>query len=137
MHELSVCQGLLGEVARIATANRAIRVTRIGVAVGPLSGVEARLLERAFTIARAGTIAEEAVLDTVTTEVRVWCAACALETAAATNRLVCAGCGDWHVELRSGDQLLLTSVEIETSADEGDAPAVETGREHRAGAAML
>lgn len=137
MHELSVCQGLLGEVARIAAANRAIRVTRISVAVGPLSGVEAQLLERAFTIARAGTIAADAVLDAATTEVRVWCAACVLETAAATNRLVCARCGDWHVELRSGDQLLLTSVELETSADQSVAPAVEAGREPGAEAAML
>ncbi|MDR3473497.1 MAG: hydrogenase maturation nickel metallochaperone HypA [Devosia sp.] len=135
MHELSVCQGLLAEVARIAAANRAIRVMRISVAVGPLSGIEAQLLERAFTIARSGTIAADAELDTETTEIRVWCAACGVESAAAASRLLCAQCGDWHVQLRSGDQLLLKRVEIETSTDRGDVPGGLTGFEQPATAA--
>ena len=113
MHELSVCQGLLREVTRVAEAHGASRVTEILVAVGPLSGVEAPLLERAFTIARMGTVAEGAALRIEETPVRVRCEACGAESDARSNHLVCAGCGDWRVTLRSGDELLLKSLELE------------------------
>jgi hydrogenase nickel incorporation protein HypA/HybF len=134
MHELSVCQGLLREVARVAAARRAVSVTRIVVAIGPLSGVEAPLLERAFSIARAGTIARDAVLETELTEVLVWCQSCNVETATAANRLLCGQCGGWHVQLRSGDELLLKSVELEMTAC-GDAAQGAADLEKRAAVA--
>jgi len=118
MHELSVCQGLLKEAARVAGAHGADRVIRIVVAIGPLSGVEVPLLERAFTVARAGTIACSALLETETIPVAVWCESCHAETPAAANRLLCGKCGDWKVQLKSGDELLLKSVELEKSGDE-------------------
>jgi hydrogenase nickel incorporation protein HypA/HybF len=90
-------------------------VNKIVVAVGPLAGVEAPLLARAFDVARTGTIAEHAALEVETTPATVWCEACAVETAVATNVLRCGRCGSWRVELRSGTELLLTRVEL-TSA---------------------
>ncbi len=62
MHELSVCQGLLDQVARIAADYDATDVTNIVVRIGPLSGVVPGLLQQAFPLARAGTVAEHAVL---------------------------------------------------------------------------
>ncbi|MCB1517386.1 MAG: hydrogenase maturation nickel metallochaperone HypA [Hyphomicrobiaceae bacterium] len=118
MHELSVCQGLIGQVERLAAEHKAERVTRILVLVGPLSGVEAPLLERAFTIARMGTLAEDAELEVHEMPVRVWCDACREETEASLNRLVCGKCGDWHVTLRSGDELLLKSVALDIPEEE-------------------
>ncbi|MCB9993376.1 MAG: hydrogenase maturation nickel metallochaperone HypA [Hyphomicrobiaceae bacterium] len=118
MHELSVCQGLIGQVERLVAEHGAKRVTRILVLVGPLSGVEAPLLERAFTIARMGTSAEDAELEVHEMPVRVWCDTCQMETEAALNRLVCGNCGDWHVTLRSGDELLLKSVALDIPEQE-------------------
>ena len=116
MHELSICQSLLSEVERAAAANDATEVNRIVLAVGPLSGVEAPLLARAFEIARMGTIAENAVLEVQKTPAVVWCKACALETQVAANALLCGSCGTWQVELRSGAELLLTRMELSGSA---------------------
>ena len=62
MHELAVCQGLLRQVQQIALENRARSVERILLRIGGLSGVEPPLLERAFEIARMGTLAQEAEL---------------------------------------------------------------------------
>jgi hydrogenase nickel incorporation protein HypA/HybF len=31
------------------------------------------------------------------------------------NRLICSDCGDWHTQILSGDELLLESVELETT----------------------
>ena len=106
------------EAARIAGAEGPARVIRIVVAIGPLSGVEAPLLERAFTVARAGTIAHFARLEMEISPVAVWCERCNTETLAAANRLLCGNCGDWKVQLKSGDELILKSVELEKFGDE-------------------
>jgi len=114
MHELSVCQALIGQVEKVARENGAHRVVSIVIAVGPLSGVEARLLEHAYPVAAAGTLAEHATLTIETVPVRVRCRSCGAETAAQVNRLVCGDCGDWQVDVVAGEEMLLTRVEIET-----------------------
>jgi hydrogenase nickel incorporation protein HypA/HybF len=116
MHELSICQSLLEQVERIAAENRTTDVNRIFVTVGPLSGVEPALLARAFEVARLGTVAERAVLEIGTTRAIVWCEACASETPVAANSLLCGRCGTWQVELKFGDELLLTRVELTGNA---------------------
>ncbi len=123
MHELSVCQSLLREVAKVAAVHQATAVTGIVVAVGPLSGVEAPLLERAFTIARCGTVAERATMVVEQMPVTVWCEACAVETETPANRLLCGACGGWQVILRSGNELLLKRVEIEHAQEAAPAMA--------------
>ena len=116
MHELSVCQALIGQVEKVARENGAHRVISIVIAVGPLSGVDAGLLEHAYPVAAAGTLAEHATLTIETVPVRVRCRSCSAETGAQVNRLVCGDCGDWQVDVIAGEEMLLTRVEIETEA---------------------
>ena len=120
MHELAVCQGLISQVTRIATERRAQSVERIVVRIGPLSGVESSLLQQAYTLARAGTIAEAAELVTEIQPVRVSCERCGAETEAVVNRLVCGQCGDWHTRLLSGDEMILASIELSVSSAQHD-----------------
>ena len=82
MHELSVCQALIGQVEKVARENDARRVVAIVIAVGPLSGVEAGLLEHAYPIAAVGTLAEHATLTVEAVPVRVRCRSCGAETGA-------------------------------------------------------
>lgn len=113
VHELAVCQGLLRQVMDIARQEQARTVTRILVRIGPLSGIEPRLLASAFPIASAGTPAAGASLVLETLPVRVRCEQCGAESDALPNRLLCGQCGDYHTRLLSGDELLLASVELE------------------------
>jgi hydrogenase nickel incorporation protein HypA/HybF len=48
MHELSVCLALMSQVNRIAGEHGAVRVDRIVLNIGPLSGIEPALLRKAF-----------------------------------------------------------------------------------------
>jgi len=112
VHELSICQDLLDQVLRIAAERSAPAVTRVTLRVGPLSGVEPELLQLAFPLARAGTLAEQAELVIESLPLRVRCDTCGAETDAAPNRLVCGACGDWHTRLASGDELMLVSVDL-------------------------
>jgi hydrogenase nickel incorporation protein HypA/HybF len=116
MHELAICQSLLREVERTALANGSTEVSAIVVAIGPLSGVEAPLLARAFTVARGGSVAARATLEIRPMPIVVWCKNCAIETRVAANALLCGRCGAWQVDLRSGDELLLMRVELTANA---------------------
>lgn len=129
MHELAICQSLLMEVEKVAAAHGATRVTRISVAVGPLSGVETPQLVRAFGVARTRTVAETAALVVETIPVVVWCGVCMRESVVPANGLLCGECGTWKVSLKSGDELLLQRLELA----EGPGPAPVEGQHAEGG----
>jgi len=113
MHELSVCQALVGQLRDIAREQRATRITRVVVQIGPLSGVEPELLRHAYPVASAGSPAADATLVLEPLPIRVHCEACGADSDATANRLLCGACGDYRTRLISGDELLLASVELE------------------------
>ncbi len=113
MHELSICQSIIDQVTEIALQNNARTVTKIIIQIGPLSGVEAPLLEHAFPIASAGSVAQDAVLETQLLPIRVRCNICSHENEARINQLLCSACGSWQTSLLSGDEMLLKSIELE------------------------
>ncbi len=112
VHELSVCQALLAQVAEIATARGATVIERITIEVGPLSGVEPALLARAFAVMRASGGAAEAELLIESTSVTVDCTACGAQSQTGPNRLVCAVCGGFRTRIVAGDELRLLRVEL-------------------------
>ena len=114
MHELSICQALIGQVEDLARDNQAVAVRTIWLQVGPLSGAEIPLLEHAYPLAAAGTVAESAELFIEQMPVRVRCRTCGVESEASANRLICGECGDYHTELISGDEMVLTKLEFDT-----------------------
>ena len=118
MHELAVCQALMDQIGAIAQ-ERAMRVSRVHVAIGPLAGIESHLLRQAFSIASAGTVADGSTLQIEDIAVRVRCRRCGTEGAADVNRLICGSCGDWHTELVQGDEMMLMRVELEDTPDRG------------------
>ena len=112
MHELAVCQGLIRQVERIARQEGAMKVDSIVLSIGPLSGVEPPLLERAFEIARLGTVAQSAELEIQTGPIVVECRTCGGSGEAGVNRLLCPACGDWRVSVRQGEEMTLMRVEL-------------------------
>jgi hydrogenase nickel incorporation protein HypA/HybF len=112
VHELSICQALIEQVEAVASKEGALQVVQVRVGLGPLSGVEPQLLQQAFQLARAGSIAATAGLLIDHLPVRVSCRNCGLETGAEVANLACSNCGDWHTRLISGDEMLLTEVEL-------------------------
>ena len=113
MHELSICQALMQQVARVAREHHAQRVVSVTVRIGPLSGVEPSLLAGAYPLASAGTLAADSKLILERCALRVRCLECGAESEASSNRLLCARCGDWRVAVISGEELLLARVELE------------------------
>jgi hydrogenase nickel incorporation protein HypA/HybF len=102
----------MDQVTAIAKAHHAEKVARIIVRIGPLSGIERRLLESAFSISRAGTLAGAAELLTEPRPIRVQCRHGGAESAASVNNLLCGSCGGSDTKLLSGDELILARVEL-------------------------
>lgn len=119
MHELSICQALIEQIEAVAREQNAVQVVQVRIGIGPLSGVEPQLLEQAFQLARAGTVAATAGLLIDLLPLRVSCRQCGQETEAEVANLACGNCGDWHTQLVSGDEMLLSQVELVREAPAG------------------
>jgi len=92
VHELSICQALLIQLAEIARDRGAEAIERIVLEVGPLSGVDASLLARAFEVACLRSCAAQATLS--------------------IDRLLCGACGGYRTRIVAGDELQLRRVEL-------------------------
>jgi len=117
MHETSIVTSLI-ELIRQRLADdgallRGDRVTRVKMVVGPLAGVETAALRFAFEAVAPGSIVEGAELELVTPKLLAWCRGCEEEReVASVQKLVCPVCGAPAVELLTGRELELESLEV-------------------------
>ena len=112
MHELSIAQSLIESVRAEAAAHRGARVTRIGIRVGDLSGVQADALQFSFDVIVRGTDLERATLDIERVPLQQHCERCARDFAVIDYVLVCPDCGA-STRTISGDELQMTYLELE------------------------
>ncbi len=113
MHELSIAQALIEQVEAAATKEHALRVVRVVITVGALSGVDAEALRSLFPLVAEGTVTADAELVIEPVPARVTCRACGEEAPAEGYFTGCTACGSKDVELSSGRELNIKSVELE------------------------
>ena len=118
MHELSIVQSILETAISHAECHNASRITRIRIRVGRLRQVEPALLADAFDLAKHGTLAAEATLDAAYSGMRLDCAACGRHTDLDTWAFECPHCGSSDIRLDGGDELELTSLDLEIPDDD-------------------
>lgn len=106
---------MLAQVNDVAKAHQADGISSVTVGIGPLSGIEPKLLQQAFAIARSGTQAAHATLHVQPLPLRVRCRTCDIESDATCNDLTCRACHSNNTRVISGDELLLLRVELEES----------------------
>ncbi len=114
MHEYAIAVRLIDMVTE-ERARRGISAppTLVVVELGEIAGVVADALAEAFRVARIGSVCEDAELDVVHIPLRLHCGACGREWDAEHPFLLCEACGGCDVEVRSGRELILQSVEFE------------------------
>lgn len=113
MHELSIAQALVEQVEKVVLAEGALHANKVMIAVGALSGADPEALRGAFPLVSEGTAAEQAELIIEVVAARVRCSACGSETVAENYFVGCAVCGSREVELISGRELHVQSIELE------------------------
>ena len=124
MHELSLCQDLIGQVTELARKHRARSVSCVRVQIGMLAGVEPLVLESAFDIARAGTVADQAEMITELVSPKVICQTCGAESDVSPSCSRCMACGGDDTKLIRGDELILARVELEVDEEPSQSPAL-------------
>jgi hydrogenase nickel incorporation protein HypA/HybF len=114
MHEYSIVQALVQLVERQASAHGAVRVNRVWVRIGDLSGVDPGLLAIAYDTSRAGTVCRDAPLQVTAVAAQWVCGACDAPVAGGRS-LRCGTCGG-PARLARGDEILLERIEMEVGS---------------------
>ncbi len=109
MHEMAITQSVVDLVAE-RTEGRRVAVVRLKV--GALSGVVPDAMAFCFELIAAGTSLEGAALEFDRTPGQARCRTCDQEFALDSLILLCP-CGSADVSVTSGQELLVTSVEME------------------------
>jgi len=115
MHEMSLVQGLFQQLHAIARENKAGKVLRLTLSIGPLSGVVIDSFQFGFDIlSKEDDLVRDARLEIVIPAVTYRCSACGFSQEVTGERLErCAECGDTILIPEGGDDLILQQVELE------------------------
>ena len=108
MHELAIAESVVSSVIE-RTDERQVSLVRLRI--GRLAGVVPDALAFCFDLATAGTPLAGASLEIVEEPARAHCRSCAADFTLADAFLLC-DCGSADVQLLSGRELCVTSVEV-------------------------
>jgi hydrogenase nickel incorporation protein HypA/HybF len=113
MHEMSLCEGVVGLIQDEARKQAFSRVKAIVLEIGALGLVEPEAMLFCFEAVSRGTIAEGAKLVIERPPGAGWCLDCAETVPLAERFGACPICGRYGVQMTSGDQLRVRELEVE------------------------
>ena len=119
MHEMSIVEALVETVRRELLAHPDGRVRAVRVRVGQLRLVEPSLLEFCYVAAVRDTPLAGSRLEVEQVEGAARCDVCSLEFPVEESWFECPRCRSPRARLVKGDELLLTSIEIEEDSSSG------------------
>ena len=113
MHEMALCEGVVGLVEDEARKQSFTRVKSIVLEIGVLGHVAPEAMLFCFEAVTHGTIAEGARLVIERTEGAGWCLDCGKTVPLQERFGACPDCGQHHVQMTSGDELRVRELEVE------------------------
>jgi len=113
MHELAIVEGILDAAVPEAKKHGAKRILAINLRIGELSGVIPECIQEYFTIAAAGTMAENAKISVEKIPATVECAACGYHGPLGKRRMRCPGCESTDFRITAGREYFVDSLEVE------------------------
>ncbi|MGO9641999.1 MAG: hydrogenase maturation nickel metallochaperone HypA [Candidatus Acidiferrales bacterium] len=115
MHELSIATLVLEAVNAEAGLRPRMRVSKIGLRLGDLSGVDADALTFCLEALVKETELASAALEIERRPQRNRCSRCSKEFVVVDYESSCPACGETSTEFISGDEMELAFVEMEDS----------------------
>lgn len=112
MHEIGLCESILGAVQQRAGDRR---VERVVVRIGARHGVAAPALKQGFALVSTGTNADGAEIEMEIVPAELTCASCGRQESTTDLLGVCASCGSPDVTLTGGDDLILARLHFADS----------------------
>jgi hydrogenase nickel incorporation protein HypA/HybF len=116
MHELSLAEAINNTIQTLCARSSWTRVRRVILKVGRMRQIDPELLAFAFSVAGKGTVSENAELSVIELPVVFKCNSCGERTTSESTIFVCLNCGSTDVDLLSGMELTIESMEVEAHA---------------------
>ena len=113
MHELGITRNLVAIVSEQAHGQR---VRRVWLEIGARSALMPDAVRFCFDVVAQGTVLEGAVLDILEIVPGLQCEDCGSYAPPAADVLDCAHCGSTKLRRRSGDELNIKAMEVESCA---------------------
>jgi len=115
MHELSIANSILEAVRKERERLNGTRVTKVGVRIGELAGVDPDALSFGFEVLVKDTDLEPLALAIELVPRRHECSRCGHRFAVVDYRMDCPACGSTATRCVGGDELQLAYLEVEES----------------------
>jgi hydrogenase nickel incorporation protein HypA/HybF len=113
MHELAITQSILSLTLEQAKKVNASKITRINLTIGELTGIVEDCVRFYFELLSKDTIAAEATLTFDKPPTTLRCRQCATTFSPENLTWVCPNCGEPKIEIISGRECLVSSIEVD------------------------
>ena len=113
MHEASITDSLLSLALEKAREAEAVKITRINLVFGELSGVVGECVQFYFDVVSKNTLADGAILNYETRPARLRCRKCGKEFTPVSHDWTCPDCHEISMEIVSGRECYMESIEVE------------------------
>lgn len=113
MHEFAIATNLLQIIEEQQRAYKFGKVEKIYLNIGEFSNVVPEALEFSFKIVAEGTVAAGAELVIKIVPLRLKCLTCKEEFHSEPYLFVCPKCGGGDLEILSGNELQIESIEVD------------------------
>ncbi|MDO8568989.1 MAG: hydrogenase maturation nickel metallochaperone HypA [Dehalococcoidales bacterium] len=113
MHEFTITQSILSIALEKAGEVKASRISGISITLGELSGIVDESVQFYFEFLSKETIAAGATLNFVKPRVQLRCRKCATVFSPNDSNWVCPGCREQGIEVVSGRECYVESIEVE------------------------
>ena len=113
MHELSITQSILSITLEKAKEAHASKVSRINLVIGELSGIVDECVQFYFDFLSKDTIAADATLSFRQPPTQLCCRNCGTAFSPHNGIWACPSCHEQKVEIISGRELYIESIEVE------------------------
>lgn len=134
MHEMAIAEGILDIALTYAQENDAARITKIGLIVGEMAGVEVSSLVFCWESLAKGSVAEGAELAVERRPITARCLECGREGAVERYNFICPDCGG-VLTLLSGRELRVAYLEMDERGSTGHEGHLGGERQNRGGGA--
>ncbi|QSZ41970.1 hydrogenase maturation nickel metallochaperone HypA [Sulfurimonas aquatica] len=113
MHEYSIVQALIEQCEDHVRENDAIKVTKVVIKIGKMSGVEPHLLETAFETFKENGVCDGAAFIMNIQPLTIECNKCSLTTELTDIYYRCPECESLDVKVIDGEDMYLMQLELE------------------------
>jgi len=113
MHEMSLCESVLGILEQQAVEQHYHKVKTVWLEIGALSSVEPDAMRFCFAAVMQGSIADKARLEIVHVQGQAWCRQCSKNVVIEQRYDVCPICGCFQLQVNDGEQMRIKELEVE------------------------